>query len=47
VVAPPRQGDGTSRIFTVHGFADALAAALRKEGIRSEPLREQRQLELI
>jgi putative mRNA 3-end processing factor len=38
---------GASRVFTVHGFADVLAAALRKEGIRSEPLKEQRQLELI
>jgi hypothetical protein len=31
----------------VHGFADVLAAALRKERIRAEPLREERQLELI
>lgn len=38
---------GASRVFTVHGFADVLAAALRKEGLRAEPLREQRQLELI
>jgi putative mRNA 3-end processing factor len=38
---------GAARVFTVHGFADVLAAALRKEGIRAEPLREERQLELI
>ena len=38
---------GASRVFTVHGFADVLAAALRKEKIRAEPLREERQLELI
>lgn len=38
---------GASRVFTVHGYADALAAALRKEGIRADPLREQAQLELL
>jgi putative mRNA 3-end processing factor len=38
---------GASRVFTVHGHADALAAALRTEGVRAEPLREQRQLELL
>ena len=38
---------GASRVFTVHGFSDVLAAALRKEGIRSEPLVEERQLELL
>lgn len=38
---------GASRVLTVHGFADALAAALRKQGIRAEPLREQAQLELL
>jgi putative mRNA 3-end processing factor len=38
---------GASRVFTVHGFSDVLAAALRKEGIRADPLREERQLELI
>jgi hypothetical protein len=31
----------------VHGNADVLASALRKEGIRAEPLREQAQLELL
>jgi hypothetical protein len=31
----------------VHGFADVLAAALRKEGLRAEPLKEERQLELL
>jgi putative mRNA 3-end processing factor len=38
---------GASRVLTVHGFADPLAAALRKEGLRAEPLREQAQLELL
>jgi putative mRNA 3-end processing factor len=38
---------GASRVFTVHGHADVLAAALRKEGLRAEPLREQAQLELL
>src|SRR5512145_2715233 len=38
---------GATRVFTVHGFSDVLAAALRKEGLRAEPLREERQLELI
>ncbi len=38
---------GAARVFTVHGHEEALAAALRKEGIRAEPLREQQQLELI
>ncbi len=38
---------GASRVFTVHGQADVLAAALRKEGVRAEPLREQAQLELL
>lgn len=38
---------GASRVFTVHGFEEELAAALRKQGIRAEPLRETRQLELL
>jgi putative mRNA 3-end processing factor len=38
---------GASRVFTVHGHEEELAAALRKEGIRAEPLREHQQLELI
>jgi putative mRNA 3-end processing factor len=38
---------GAGRVFTVHGNADALATALRKEGIRAEPLREHAQLELL
>jgi putative mRNA 3-end processing factor len=38
---------GAGRVFTVHGQADAFAAALRREGIRAEPLREQHQLELL
>jgi putative mRNA 3-end processing factor len=38
---------GAGRVFTVHGHADALAAALREEGVRAEPLRERAQLELL
>jgi putative mRNA 3-end processing factor len=38
---------GASRVFTIHGFVEELAAALRKQGIRAEPLRETRQLELL
>ncbi len=38
---------GAGRVFTVHGQADALARALRGEGLRAEPLREQAQLELL
>ncbi|HEX9400950.1 MAG TPA: MBL fold metallo-hydrolase [Anaeromyxobacter sp.] len=38
---------GAARVFTVHGFAEDLAAALRDEGLRAEPLREERQLELL
>jgi putative mRNA 3-end processing factor len=37
---------GAERVFTVHGHADELAAALRREGIRAQPLREESQLEL-
>jgi putative mRNA 3-end processing factor len=38
---------GASRVLTVHGHADALAHALRKQGLRAEPLREHAQLELL
>lgn len=38
---------GAGRVYTVHGRADAFAQALRREGIRAEPLREQLQLELL
>ena len=38
---------GAGRVYTVHGQADAFAAALRREGIRAEPLREHLQLELL
>jgi putative mRNA 3-end processing factor len=38
---------GAARVFTVHGHTDELAASLRREGIRAEPLRERRQLELL
>jgi putative mRNA 3-end processing factor len=38
---------GASRVFIVHGSGDALAEALRKEGLRAEPLEEKAQLELI
>jgi len=38
---------GAGRVFTVHGHAEDLARALRREGIRAEPLAEVRQLELL
>ena len=38
---------GAARVFTVHGHADQLAAALCREGIRAQPLREGSQLELL
>ena len=38
---------GAGRVFTVHGHAEDLARALRREGIRAEPLAEARQLELL
>lgn len=38
---------GAGRVFTVHGYAAELAAELRKERIRAEPLAETRQLELL
>ncbi len=37
---------GAGRVYTLHGQADALAAALRSEGLRAEPLVAQQQLEL-
>ncbi len=41
------KASGAGRVYTVHGQADAFAAALRRVGIRAEPLREQLQLELL
>jgi putative mRNA 3-end processing factor len=41
------RASGAERVFTVHGHADELAAALRREGIRAQPLREESQLELL
>jgi putative mRNA 3-end processing factor len=38
---------GAARVLTIHGYAQELAAALRKEGIRAEPLVEREQLELL
>ena len=38
---------GAGRVFTVHGYARELAAALRREGLRAEPLEEREQLELL
>jgi putative mRNA 3-end processing factor len=38
---------GAGRVFTVHGYAAELAAELRRERIRAEPLAETRQLELL
>ncbi|HET9555180.1 MAG TPA: MBL fold metallo-hydrolase [Anaeromyxobacteraceae bacterium] len=41
------RASGAGRVLTVHGHADELAAALRREGIRAQPLREESQLELL
>jgi putative mRNA 3-end processing factor len=41
------RASGAGRVLTVHGYARELAAALRKEGIRAEPLVEREQLELL
>ncbi len=38
---------GAGRVLTIHGYARELAAALRKEGVRAEPLVEREQLELL
>jgi len=38
---------GAARVLTVHGHARELAAALRREGLRAEPLVERAQLELL
>jgi putative mRNA 3-end processing factor len=38
---------GAARVLTIHGYARELAASLRKEGIRAEPLVEREQLELL
>ena len=38
---------GAARVLTIHGYARELAAALRREGIRAEPLVEREQLELL
>jgi putative mRNA 3-end processing factor len=41
------RASGARRVFTVHGHAEELARALRRERIRAEPLAERRQLELL
>ena len=41
------RASGASRVLTVHGYARELAASLRREGMRAEPLSEQEQLELL
>lgn len=41
------RASGASRVVTVHGYARELAAALRREGLRAEPLVEREQLELL
>jgi len=41
------RASGAARVLTVHGYARELAAALRKEGVRAEPLVEREQLELL
>lgn len=38
---------GAGRVLTIHGYARELAAALRREGVRAEPLVEREQLELL
>jgi putative mRNA 3-end processing factor len=38
---------GARRVFTLHGHAEELARELRREGLRAEPVAEQRQLELL
>jgi putative mRNA 3-end processing factor len=38
---------GAGRVLTLHGYAEELARSLRREGVRAEPLREERQLELL
>ena len=38
---------GATRVLTIHGYARELAAALRREGVRAEPLVEREQLELL
>ena len=37
---------GAGRVYTLHGFAGELALALRREGMRAQPLESARQLEL-
>ena len=41
------KASGAGRVFTLHGHADPLAKALRREGIRADPLEETAQLELL
>jgi putative mRNA 3-end processing factor len=41
------RASGARRILTIHGYARELAAALRREGMRAEPLVERQQLELL
>jgi len=41
------RASGAARVLTVHGYARELAASLRKEGVRAEPLVEREQLELL
>ena len=40
------RASGAGRVYTLHGFAEELARALRREGIRAQPLESARQLEL-
>jgi putative mRNA 3-end processing factor len=41
------KASGAERVLTVHGYAGELARALRREGVRAEPLVEREQLELL
>ena len=38
---------GAGRVYTLHGHAEPLAKALRREGIRADPLAAELQLELL
>lgn len=38
---------GASRVYTLHGHAEPLAKALRREGIRADPMTSELQLELL
>jgi len=41
------RASGAGRVYTLHGHAEPLAQALRRQGIRAEPLLPEAQLELL